>query len=107
MDVASFDFALPDHLIAQKPLADRNASRLLTLNRQTGATEHRQFTDLADFLAPGDVLVLNDTRVLPARLIGVKPDTGAKVELLLLHSLGDDRWEVLAKPGKKLREGAM
>lgn len=107
MDVASFDFALPDHLIAQKPLADRNASRLLTLNRQTGATEHRQFTDLADFLAPGDVLVLNDTRVLPARLIGVKPDTGAKVELLLLHSLGDDRWEVLVKPGKKLREGAM
>lgn len=106
MDVASFDFALPDHLIAQTPLADRQASRLLTLNRQTGEMEHRRFAELADFLVPGDVLVLNDTRVIPARLIGVKPDTGAKVELLLLHPLGDDRWEVLARPGKKLRTGA-
>src|SRR5690554_3458871 len=106
MDVASFDFALPEHLIAQTPLADRQSSRLLTLNRQTGEMEHRRFAELADFLVPGDVLVLNDTRVIPARLTGVKPDTGARAELLLLHPLGDGRWEALAKPGRKLRTGA-
>lgn len=107
MDVSSFDFALPERLIAQTPLANREDSRLLTLNRATGEISHGQFRDLAGFLKPGDTLVLNDTKVIPARLLGVKPDTGARVELLLLNALGGDRWEVLAKPAKKLRTGAV
>lgn len=106
MDVASFDFPLPERLIAQTPLANRADSRLLTLNRRTGEIGHGRFADLPDLLRPGDALVLNDTRVIPARLTGIKPDTGARVELLLLNPLGEDRWEALAKPGKKLREGA-
>ncbi|WP_126427910.1 tRNA preQ1(34) S-adenosylmethionine ribosyltransferase-isomerase QueA [Brevibacillus marinus] len=103
MDVQLFDFDLPEHLIAQQPLQERTASRLLVLHKETGELEHRQFRDLIDYLAPGDVLVLNDSRVLPARLIGVKPDTGAKVELLLLKMLGEDRWEVLVKPGRRVK----
>lgn len=106
MDVELFDFDLPEHLIAQSPLANRTDSRLLTLDRHSGGIGHRRFTDLADMLNPGDTLVLNDTRVMPARLIGTKPDTGAKAELLLLNPLGNDLWETLAKPGKKLRAGA-
>jgi len=102
-----FDFELPERLIAQTPLPNRSDSRLLTLDRRTGGIGHRRFSDLADLLNPGDTLVLNDTRVIPARLIGVKPDTGARVELLLLKPLENGRWEVLAKPGKKLREGAV
>lgn len=105
MNVSDFDFELPERLIAQTPLAERTASRLLVLHRADGRVEHRGFTDLADYLQPGDALVLNDTRVLPARLIGVKADTGAKVELLLLKQLADDRWEALARPGKKIRVG--
>jgi S-adenosylmethionine:tRNA ribosyltransferase-isomerase len=107
MDVASFDFDLPEHLIAQTPLANRTDSRLLTLDRRTGEIGHRRFADLADLLQPGDCLVLNDTRVIPARLIGFKADTGAKAELLLLKQLEGNRWEALAKPGKKLREEAV
>lgn len=103
MDVQQFDFSLPEHLIAQQPLKERTASRLLVLHKRTGEIEHRQFRDLIHYLAPGDVLVLNDSRVLPARLIGVKQDTGAKVEVLLLKMLGDDRWEVLVKPGKRVK----
>lgn len=105
MNVNEFDFELPERLIAQTPLADRTSSRLLTLNKETGEIGHRYFTKLADMLEAGDTLILNDTRVMPARLLGVKADTGAKAELLLLKQLENDRWETLAKPGKRLRVG--
>jgi len=106
MLTSDFDFELPERLIAQTPPADRGASRLLVLHRGTGAVEHRMFHNLAEYLRPGDTLVLNDTRVMPARLLGRKADTGAKVELLLLVRLEGDRWEVLAKPARKIRRGA-
>lgn len=105
MDVQLFDFHLPEHLIAQHPLPDRTGSRLLVLNKETGEMEHRQFRDLINYLQPGDVLVLNDSRVLPARLFGTKADTGANIEVLLLRSLGEDRWETLVKPGKRVKAG--
>ncbi|MFX3634883.1 MAG: tRNA preQ1(34) S-adenosylmethionine ribosyltransferase-isomerase QueA [Candidatus Pristimantibacillus sp.] len=105
MNVDWFDFELPEQLIAQTPLAERTASRLLTLNRHNGEINHRKFTDLLDYVHAGDVLVLNDTRVIPARLMGVKKDTGAKVELLLLKQLEGDRWEALAKPAKRIKMG--
>ncbi|MFC4776490.1 tRNA preQ1(34) S-adenosylmethionine ribosyltransferase-isomerase QueA [Paenibacillus sp. GCM10023252] len=105
MQVQDFDFHLPEELIAQTPLADRTSSRLLTLSKTTGEVAHRSFTDLASYLASGDLLVLNDTRVIPARLIGAKSDTGAKVELLLLKQLENNRWETLAKPAKRLKVG--
>lgn len=107
MDVNLFDFDLPERLIAQTPLKDRTSSKLLVLNKRTGEVKHQVFTDLIDYLQPGDTLVLNDTRVIPARLFGIKQDTGAKVELLLLKQLADDRWETLVKPGKKVRQGAV
>jgi S-adenosylmethionine:tRNA ribosyltransferase-isomerase len=107
MDVNLFDFDLPEALIAQTPLLERTGSRLLALNKRTGEIGHYRFEDMADFLRPGDLLVVNDTRVIPARLYGYKADTGAKAELLLLKSLGDDRWETLAKPGKRLHKGAV
>ncbi|MDT3426665.1 S-adenosylmethionine:tRNA ribosyltransferase-isomerase [Paenibacillus forsythiae] len=107
MNVDLYDFHLPEELIAQTPLPDRSASRLLTLDKRSGRTEHRHFTDMIDELQPGDTLVLNDTRVIPARLFGIKADTGAKAEVLLLKSLGEDRWEALVKPGKKLKTGAV
>ena len=107
MDVQQFDFELPEHLIAQHPLADRTASRLLVLHKETGNILHQRFTNLIDHLVPGDVLVLNDSRVLPARLIGEKEGTGAKIEVLLLNSLGDDRWETLVKPGKRVKPGTV
>lgn len=107
MNVEWFDFDLPEELIAQTPLQDRTASRLLMLSKENGNTEHGVFTDLEAKMQAGDVLVLNNTRVIPARLLGVKKDTGAKAELLLLKQLGDDRWEALAKPGKKLKAGAV
>jgi S-adenosylmethionine:tRNA ribosyltransferase-isomerase len=106
MNVSDYDFELPESLIAQTPLLERTSSRLLVLGRSNGHIEHRAFTDLAEYLKPGDTLVLNDTRVLPARLFGVKADTGAKVELLLLKRLDGDRWETLVRPGKKLHKGA-
>lgn len=106
MNVDLFDFELPEHLIAQTPLAERTASRLLALNKQTGEIAHRSFTDLAEYLKAGDVLVLNNTRVIPARLTGMKRDTGAKIELLLLKQLEGDRWEALAKPAKRMKVGA-
>ncbi|MFC4809029.1 tRNA preQ1(34) S-adenosylmethionine ribosyltransferase-isomerase QueA [Paenibacillus sp. GCM10023250] len=106
MNVNEFDFDLPERLIAQTPLADRTSSRLLMLNKATGDIGHERFTQLAELLNAGDTLILNDTRVMPARLLGVKADTGAKVELLLLKQLEGDRWETLAKPGKRLRAGA-
>ncbi|MBG9795469.1 S-adenosylmethionine tRNA ribosyltransferase [Paenibacillus dendritiformis] len=106
MDVNLFDFHLPERLIAQTPLPDRTASRLLALNRRTGEVQHRTFPDIIEYLKPGDLLVLNDTRVIPARLFGVKPDTGGHVEVLLLKQEQDDVWEVLAKPAKRLKKGA-
>jgi len=105
MNIDQFDFELPEELIAQTPLANRSDSKLLTLNRRTGEIEHHRFTDILQYLHPGDTLVLNDTKVIPARLLGNKKDTGAKVEVLLLKALGEDRWETLVKPGKKLRVG--
>ncbi|KRE51131.1 tRNA preQ1(34) S-adenosylmethionine ribosyltransferase-isomerase QueA [Paenibacillus sp. Soil522] len=105
MNVEWFDFELPDRLIAQTPLLDRTASRLLALNKQTGEVTHNQFTDLEQYLQSGDVLVLNDTRVIPARLTGIKSDTGAKIELLLLKQLEGDSWEALGKPAKRLKVG--
>ncbi|BFT74909.1 tRNA preQ1(34) S-adenosylmethionine ribosyltransferase-isomerase QueA [Paenibacillus sp. P36] len=107
MDVQAFDFELPESLIAQTPLLNRTASRLLTLNKQTGAIGHQTFEQLIDYLEAGDLLVMNDTRVIPARLFGMKKDTGAKVELLLLKQLGEDRWEALVKPGKRMQLGAV
>lgn len=107
MNVDLYDFELPEELIAQTPLVERSASRLLTLNKQTGEIRHHTFSDILEYLQPGDTLVLNDTRVIPARLFGVKEDTGAKAEVLLLKNLGEDRWEALVKPGKKLKAGAV
>src|SRR5690554_2355605 len=107
MDVSLFDFELPESLIAQTPLEDRTSSRLLTLNNETGAIKHEQFSNLLDYLEQGDTIVLNDTKVMPAQLIGVKQDTGAKVELLILRNLGNDRWEALVRPGKRLKQGAV
>ncbi|GGA41995.1 tRNA preQ1(34) S-adenosylmethionine ribosyltransferase-isomerase QueA [Paenibacillus physcomitrellae] len=107
MDVELYDFELPEHLIAQTPLLDRTASRLLTLNKETGHIEHHQFSHILEELKPGDTLVLNDTRVLPARLFGTKEDTGAKAEVLLLKNLSGDKWETLVKPGKKLKKGSV
>lgn len=107
MKVQDFDFELPEPLIAQTPLSERTASRLLALDSKTGVIHHGMFRDLKQFLQPGDTLVLNDTRVMPARLHGVKPDTGARIELLLLKQLGGDRWETLAKPAKRLKAGTI
>ncbi|MFM9279231.1 tRNA preQ1(34) S-adenosylmethionine ribosyltransferase-isomerase QueA [Paenibacillus jiagnxiensis] len=107
MDVNLYDFHLPEELIAQTPLKERSSSRLLTLNKQSGEIGHHTFKDIVNFLNPGDTLVLNDTRVIPARLYGVKEDTGAKAEVLLLKNLEGDRWEALVKPGKKLKKGTV
>jgi S-adenosylmethionine:tRNA ribosyltransferase-isomerase len=107
MQVDWFDYELPESLIAQTPLKERTASRLLTLNKATGTVNHKGFSDLIDYMEAGDVLVLNDTRVLPARLFGVKSGTGSKAELLLLKQLEDDRWEALVRPGKRLKAGAV
>lgn len=106
MKTSDFKFDLPEELIAQDPLADRAASRLLVLDRKTGETIHRTFRDVKKYVKPGDCLVLNDTKVIPARLIGCREDTGGKVELLLLKRLSDREWETLVKPGKRVRKGA-
>ncbi|MDE7436179.1 MAG: tRNA preQ1(34) S-adenosylmethionine ribosyltransferase-isomerase QueA [Lachnospiraceae bacterium] len=105
MDVKDFDYELPQELIAQDPLEDRSSSRLMVLDRQTGAVTHKVFKDIADYLQPGDCLVINNTKVIPARLFGVRVGTEAKIELLLLHRHENDVWETLVKPGKKCRIG--
>ncbi|WP_141433651.1 tRNA preQ1(34) S-adenosylmethionine ribosyltransferase-isomerase QueA [Bacillus sp. 03113] len=105
MKVELFDFHLPEELIAQTPLEDRTSSRLMVLNKKTGNLIHSQFKHIKDFLQPGDCLVLNDTRVLPARLFGVKAETGAKVEVLLLKQQKEDSWETLVKPAKRVKVG--
>ena len=99
-----FYYDLPEELIAQTPLEKRDTSRLMCLNRKTGEVNHKHFYDIIEHIQPGDCLVLNDSRVLPARLLGHRP-TGGAAELLLLKDLGDKKWECLAKPGKKLQEG--
>lgn len=107
LNIQDYDFDLPEELIAQTPLLDRTSSRLLVMNQQTGETSHRHFRDITDYLQKGDTLVLNDTRVLPARLMGVKEDTGANIELLLLKQIEDDVWETLVKPAKKVKIGTV
>ena len=106
MNTADFDFDLPEELIAQTPLEKRDASRLLVVDKETGAFSDQHFDQIIDQLQPGDALVMNNTRVLPARLYGSKPETGGHVELLLLKNIQGDDWEVLAKPAKRLRVGA-
>ena len=101
---ADFDYHLPPEMIAQHPVEPRDASRLLVLHRDTGEIEHRHFRDLGDYLQPGDILVANDSRVIPARLYGFKSDTGGRVEILLLERLDERRWRALGG-GKRLREG--
>ena len=101
-----FYFDLPEELIAQDPLTDRSSSRLLVLDKESGRVEHHIFKDIIHYLEPGDCLVLNNTKVIPARLIGHKEDTGAAIEVLLLKHLEDGTWETLVKPGKKARPGA-
>ncbi|REB07195.1 tRNA preQ1(34) S-adenosylmethionine ribosyltransferase-isomerase QueA [Sporosarcina sp. BI001-red] len=107
MDVHDFDFDLPQRLIAQTPLADRTASRMLVLNSETGEVAHKHFRAIVDELEAGDMLVLNDTKVLPARLIGVKEETGASIEVLLLKETGDNEWETLVKPAKRVKPGTI
>lgn len=106
MKTSDFDFYLPEELIAQCPLEKRDNSRLMVLDRETGEVHHRHFFDIIEYLKEGDTLVLNNTRVMPARLIGEKVETGSKIEFLLLKRLEGDRWECLAKPGKKAKIGA-
>lgn len=105
MKVDLFDFHLPEELIAQTPLPDRAASRLMVLDKRTGAIRHETFRNIISYLNPGDCLVLNDTRVMPARLYGEKAETGGTVEVLLLKQLDGDRWETLVKPGKRVKPG--
>ncbi len=104
MRLSEFDYDLPGELIAQRPLESRDASRLLVVNRRTGNIEHRSFRDIQDYVNPGDLFVLNDTKVIPARLLGHR-DTGGKIEVLLLKDLGDDCWECLVRPGHKIKTG--
>lgn len=105
MDVKDFYYDLPQELIAQDPLEDRSSSRLMVLDKVTGEVEHRHFKDIVDYLRPGDCLVINNTKVIPARLYGVKEGTEAKIEILLLKRKENDVWETLVKPGKKCRIG--
>lgn len=105
MDVKDFDYDLPQELIAQDPLLKRDQSRLLVLDPESGAMEHRHFYDIKNYLRAGDCLVINNTKVIPARLLGAKEETGAKIEVLLLINHGGDNWETLVKPGRKCRKG--
>jgi len=107
MNTEEFDYYLPEELIAQTPLKDRSASRLMVLDRKTGQIEHRIFKDIVNYLDENDVLVLNDTKVIPARLFGVKEDTKAHIELLMLKEMGDDVWQTLCKPARRVRVGTI
>lgn len=107
MKTDDFDYFLPKELIAQTPLKKRDTSKMMILDKKTGETEDKVFTDLIDYINPGDTLVLNDTKVIPARLIGHKPDTGAVIEVLMLKDLGDDEWECLTKPAKRIKIGTI
>lgn len=105
MKTSDFYYDLPERLIAQNPLADRSSSRLMVLDKKTGRIEHKHFRDIKEFLHKGDVLVINNTRVIPARLLGVRSDTGSAVEILLLKRIDDIRWECIVRPGKKVKLG--
>ena len=105
MKISDFDYYLPEELIAQKPADRRECSRLLVVHRDTGKIEHRHFYDIIDYLKAGDCLVLNNSKVLPARLYGVKEKTGAKVEFLLIKRIEGDTWETMVRPGRKLKPG--
>ena len=105
MDVKDFSYELPKELIAQDPLEDRSSSRLMLLDRVSGETDEARFRDIVSYLQEGDCLVLNNTKVIPARLFGVRKETGGHVEILLLKREADDVWETLARPGKKVRPG--
>ena len=107
MRVEDFDYDLPEELIAQTPLEKRDASRLLVLDKKSGELEHRHFYDIIDYLEEGDTLVLNNTKVLPARLIGEKEETKAVIEILLLKNIADDTWECLAKPARRIKVGTI
>ena len=107
MKLEDFDYYLPEELIAQTPLVKRDESRLLVLDKETGNIEHKKFYDIIDYLTPGDTLVLNDTKVLPARLIGTKEETGAVIEVLLLKNIEGDKWECLTKPARRIKEGTV
>ena len=107
MRVEDFDYNLPEELIAQTPLEKRDSSRLLVLDKTTGKIEHKSFTNIIDYLEAGDTLVLNDTKVLPARLIGQKESTGAVIEILLLKNIKDDEWECLVKPARRIKVGTI
>jgi len=107
LNLSDFDYDLPEELIAQTPLKDRSSSRLLVLNKNTGEIEHKHFYEIIDYLNPGDTLVLNDTKVLPARLIGEKEDTKAVIEVLLLKNIEGDKWESLTKPARRVKVGTI
>lgn len=107
MDISDFDYNLPEEYIAQVPVEPRDSSRLMVLDPKRRTIEHKHFFQLGDFLKKGDVLIFNDTRVIPARLIGVREHTGGKVEVFLLRQIDKDQWEVLVKPGKKVRIGSI
>lgn len=106
MNITDFEYNLPEELIAQEPVRDRDSSRLLVVRLDREEFAHRKFTDLCDYLEPGDTIVINETKVIPARLFGIKEDTGARVEVLLLKQLDARRWEALVRPGKRVRAGA-
>ena len=107
MKVDDFDYYLPEELIAQVPIEQRDSSRLLVLDKETGEIEHKHFFDIINYLNVGDTLVLNDTKVLPARLIGVKEETNAVIEILLLKNISGDKWECLVKPARRIKEGTI
>ena len=107
MKTDDFDFYLPEELIAQTPLKKRDSSKLLVLDKKTGAIEHRHFSDIIEYLEPNDVLVMNNTKVIPARLYGVKEETNAVIEILMLKTTSDDCWECLAKPAKRVKVGTV
>ena len=107
MKTDDFDYNLPEELIAQTPLKQRDASRLMVLDKKTGSIEHKHFTDIVDYLEEGDTLVLNDTKVLPARLIGEKEETKAVIEILLLKNIENDDWECLTKPARRIKVGTV
>jgi S-adenosylmethionine:tRNA ribosyltransferase-isomerase len=105
LTISDFDYDLPEKLIAQTPVEPRDSSRLLVVNRESGELQHKNFSDIVEYINPGDLLIANDTKVIPARLIGRRADSGGKVEVFLLHRQSSDEWEVLVKPGKKMRCG--
>lgn len=105
MNISDFDYYLPDRLIAQTPLEKRDSSRLLVMNRKNGGLEHRHFHDIIDYLKSGDVLILNDSKVIPARIFGKRQGSGGMIETLLLKAVGENEWEVLVKPGRKALVG--